>query len=476
MKRRFIGFIVLLALITSARGQTAYSYRYWYDNDLETVQEGTANGETTIEIDIGALEKGSVHAVHLQGLDARNKWSAVRTQYFFLVKESTIESVNARYWLDNDETAVQTTSTVNGIINLDTDGLDAGVHSVHYQTFNSEGKASPVHTQYFFIAKEGDKKSVTARYWFDNNTETVLTAPTINGTIDLDITELNVGIHSVHYQTFNMSSEASPVQTQYFYKKNEVLRDNLLCKIWIDNEEDKALNFGFLDDIVIQAEDLSAGTHDLHVVVLNAAGEQLAERTTTFEVDELRRISITLKAPITTFSSDKDLDFYGVTGFRAYTATGFHRWTGNVLMNPVEEAQAGEGLLLVGEPGTYEVTVRKTYTYYSNLLVGTPETTVIARTSDGYDNYMLSFRDGEAGFYLVEDGSTSAAGKAYLHIPSDEVAGAQKLRIIFGESPDGVVSPFEETEEGAIYNLAGQRLNKLQKGINIKDGKKVIVK
>ena len=81
-----------------------------------------------------------------------------------------------------------------------------------------------------------------------------------------------------------------------------------------------------------------------------------------------------------------------------------------------------------------------------------------------------------AGFYLVEDGSTSAAGKAYLHIPSDEVAGAQKLRIIFGESPDGVVSPFEETEEGAIYNLAGQRLNKLQKGINIKDGKKVIVK
>lgn len=39
------------------------------------------------------------------------------------------------------------------------------------------------------------------------------------------------------------------------------------------------------------------------------------------------------------------------------------------------------------------------------------------------------------------------------------------------------VSPLGETEEGAaIYNLAGQRLNKPQKGINITNGRKVLVK
>ncbi len=39
------------------------------------------------------------------------------------------------------------------------------------------------------------------------------------------------------------------------------------------------------------------------------------------------------------------------------------------------------------------------------------------------------------------------------------------------------VSPLGETEEGAaIYNLAGQRLSKPQKGINIKDGKKIMRK
>ena len=42
--------------------------------------------------------------------------------------------------------------------------------------------------------------------------------------------------------------------------------------------------------------------------------------------------------------------------------------------------------------------------------------------------------------------------------------------------PDGIVSPLGKTEEGTIYNLSGQRLNKTQKGINIVNGRKVLVK
>ena len=39
------------------------------------------------------------------------------------------------------------------------------------------------------------------------------------------------------------------------------------------------------------------------------------------------------------------------------------------------------------------------------------------------------------------------------------------------------VSPLGGTEEGAfIYNLAGQRLSKTQRGINIVGGKKVLIK
>ena len=41
---------------------------------------------------------------------------------------------------------------------------------------------------------------------------------------------------------------------------------------------------------------------------------------------------------------------------------------------------------------------------------------------------------------------------------------------------DGMASPFREPENGAIYNLAGQRLSKMQKGINIVGDKKVLIK
>ena len=189
--RRFIGIILLLALITTARGQTAYSYRYWFDNNLSTLHTGTAKGETTIEMDISSLTKGSVHALHLQGLDARKKWSAVRTQYFFIARDIDTESATARYWYDNDETTVKTISTVNGVINLDISRLNKGVHSVHYQTFNAKNEASPVRTQYFFIAKDIDTKSATARYWYDNDETTAKTAPTVNGTINLDISHMD---------------------------------------------------------------------------------------------------------------------------------------------------------------------------------------------------------------------------------------------------------------------------------------------
>lgn len=49
--------------------------------------------------------------------------------------------------------------------------------------------------------------------------------------------------------------------------------------------------------------------------------------------------------------------------------------------------------------------------------------------------------------------------------------------VLITDDPTIIVSPLGETEEvAAIYNLAGQRLSKKQKGIFIKDGKKMIGK
>ena len=51
----------------------------------------------------------------------------------------------------------------------------------------------------------------------------------------------------------------------------------------------------------------------------------------------------------------------------------------------------------------------------------------------------------------------------------------------FGDDTEtGIFDVRSKTEkvrgDGVIYNLAGQRLNKLQRGVNIINGKKVIIK
>ena len=81
---------------------------------------------------------------------------------------------------------------------------------------------------------------------------------------------------------------------------------------------------------------------------------------------------------------------------------------------------------------------------------------------------------GDAGFYLADDESTVAAGKAYLRVPGGNGVTAKMLHISFGDDADAIVSPLAETDDDAMYNLAGQRIQKIQKGIYIKGGKKIL--
>ena len=48
----------------------------------------------------------------------------------------------------------------------------------------------------------------------------------------------------------------------------------------------------------------------------------------------------------------------------------------------------------------------------------------------------------------------------------------------FGDEETAIegVKANNSANEGAIYNMAGQRVSKLQKGLNIVNGKKIVVK
>ena len=145
-----------------------------------------------------------------------------------------------------------------------------------------------------------------------------------------------------------------------------------------------------------------------------------------------------------------------------------------VHLTPITEAPAQEAVVLKGEEGAYVIPVAAAApaALEGNLL----KAALTDVTVDG-SQYVLAQPEGkEIGFYKATIGSTIAAGKGYIEHSDASVKG-----FLFdgeGNGATAVTSPFKTEEEGEqpIYNLAGQRLQKVQRGINIVNGKKVISK
>ena len=97
----------------------------------------------------------------------------------------------------------------------------------------------------------------------------------------------------------------------------------------------------------------------------------------------------------------------------------------------------------------------------------------------GYKFYYLTMNGSQIGFYRRNDTGSAfempVANKAYLAVPEGQVGNIKDFS--FNDIVDGIKAvETTETESKAIYNLAGQRVSKMQKGIYIVNGKKVLVK
>ena len=158
----------------------------------------------------------------------------------------------------------------------------------------------------------------------------------------------------------------------------------------------------------------------------------------------------------------------------------------SVSLTEVTKVPVNAPVILKGAAGNYDLTiVEKAEAIESNKLLA----------SDGFVTgngsiYALGLDKSIAthavyGFCKVKTGEAVPAGKAYLKIGTgtSEVEGGTNpipgvrdfLAFAFGET-DGIQGLRETTEDGAVYNLAGQCVQKAQRGIYVKNGRKVVVK
>jgi hypothetical protein len=185
---------------------------------------------------------------------------------------------------------------------------------------------------------------------------------------------------------------------------------------------------------------------------------------------------------IATYSNSNDLDFTDVSGLKAYIASGFRPSTGTLILSRVYRVPAGEGLLLKGDAGIYDIPSVPVDEIYANLLVGVPTATTVSPTDGDYTNFILSKENSVIGFHPLASTGVISANKAYLQLPTSALpaAAARRINLIFDDEEE-TTDIKDLNEEGAMRNekffdLQGRRVTNPTRGLYIKGGKKYIKK
>ena len=189
--------------------------------------------------------------------------------------------------------------------------------------------------------------------------------------------------------------------------------------------------------------------------------------------------NITIKAgrQYTAFSYDKPLDFTDseLTAEIVTSATG--------TTQKVTKVPANTGIIVgLAEAATEAKTISvpvcagETDAVTGNMLVAVLEATTVQQSAEGNINYVFGKSGGKEQFFKVRAaGMEVPANNAYLAIPEAQAKGID----VIGLNGDATgISTIEnaDMQNGEVYNLQGQKVNRAQKGVYIVNGKKVILK
>ena len=199
--------------------------------------------------------------------------------------------------------------------------------------------------------------------------------------------------------------------------------------------------------------------------------------------------TVTTTRNYTSFCSPYSVDFTGtaITVCKAKVDGHVVRLTaidGNI-------APADNGVILVGEPTTVDMTFTATTPSVSDndLIAVLTDTAIPWNPSGGVYNYIL-----QNGVFKKATGAKLRAGRAYLSTSYNVAAGnAPELQIVFGDvtgiSDATRLDNNERIHHNAVYDLQGRKIAKaeansslftlpssLNKGLYIVNGKKVVIK
>ncbi len=475
-------------------------HQYWIDGNLEAQ---VTQGDPIELITIEGLNPG-LHSLTVRVMDNTGVWSSQVAKYFIKpyteISVGDKEIVKHQYWIDGKLEAQVTQGEPIRLIDIE--GLKSGLHSLTVRVQDNTGVWSSQVAKYFIkpyteISVE-DKEIVQHQYWIDGNVDAMVTLNQKDPIDIIDIEGLKQGLHSLTVRVKDNTGVWSSQVAKYFIVKgDETVEEATITRYmyWFDDNSDDFFTgpltsaSGTMD---IDISDVEAGIHTLWWRCGDSKGAWSEARSVTFESKSLYNYTVP-ESGIGTFSADVNLTL--PDGLKAHFCTYLKEVDEGLAIKILnidgKVINQNTGVLLSGTPGeTYQLryTSEAGSATEGNKLVPVVESTHVEPVVGEYTNYIMQggrfikIKQEEAGDETVK----MPAHRAYLPLLTTEVSptsgGAKSVVLLLWD--DDVVTGIESTEkvdyeparDGHVYSISGQRLSAPRKGINIINGRKVIVK
>lgn len=326
--RRYAIFLMLLCVHCIARGQTGFGYRYWFDNDYNTVHTGySAADKWQVEADLDGLDE-SLHAIHIQVMDDKGIESTPVTRFFVKTRDNSVEQ--GYYWFDNGRDVKQLVGQVQGTFSIDVSALPEGFHTFYFQVVGKDGSLSSIVSRSFYKVVIPE----TARYrcWVDDEPSTMTVGKYTGAPVLVDVSQISEGYHVMRVQIEGVAPSA--VVSRPFVKVPQTDGvEYLKCLSIVDGQlyrDENVPSTGGIIDWDFDVSGLPQGFHQMQVQVITPSGAA----TSTYDAFFLRTT--------TNAEMDKMQCVYSIDGYEFNTEAG--RMSNGVFHCDLDVAHLSDGL------------------------------------------------------------------------------------------------------------------------------------
>lgn len=234
--KRYVLMLFGLSMLMPSVAQTVtmQTCEYWIDGQYNAKETSPFTGEWSTELDMSGLCEG-VHTLTMRFCDSKKRWTAPIMKYFVRAGRTLGENTMSHYeyWLDCDYSnkveGVCSDSSIN--LEIDAGKLSPGLHSLMFRACDTFGQWSQAITSYFVrvgVSLE-DNSMKSYRYWIDGDYEGghsgLLSSEGVIQ-LDLDMSTLCKGIHTLSLQTEDVYGRLSSPIMRYFLVTEPKLSDN----------------------------------------------------------------------------------------------------------------------------------------------------------------------------------------------------------------------------------------------------------